>query len=65
MTLRIVADVREDVLNRDPTPPSHFNPPVPHPLDSICLRCLRKNPWARYPRAFDLLTRLRWMAENL
>lgn len=60
-----VADVREDVLARDPTPPSHFNPHVPPPLDSICVRCLRKNPWARYPRAFDLLTLLRWMAENL
>ncbi len=60
-----VPDVREDVLTREPVPPSAFNPHVPPPLDSICLRCLRKNPWARYPRAFDLFTRLRWVAEAL
>jgi serine/threonine protein kinase len=58
-------DLREDVLTRDPPPPSAFNPHVPHPLDSICLRCLRKNPWARYPRAFDLFTRLRWVLETV
>jgi eukaryotic-like serine/threonine-protein kinase len=58
-------DLRDDVLTRDPPPPSAFNPHVPHPLDSITLRCLRKNPWARYPRAFDLFTRLRWVLESL
>jgi serine/threonine protein kinase len=58
-------DLREDVLTRDPPPPSAFNPHVPHPLDSITLRCLRKNPWPRYPRAFDLFTRLRWVLESL
>lgn len=58
-------DLRDDVLNRDPPPPSAFNQHVPHPLDSITLRCLRKNPWARYPRAFDLFTRLRWVLDTL
>jgi serine/threonine protein kinase len=49
----------EQVRSKDPAPPSHFNPEVTPPLDNFCLRCLRKNPWRRYYRVYDLLTRLR------
>ena len=56
--------VVEDVLTRDPIPPSQLNPVVTLPLDAICLRCLRKDPWRRYVRAYDLFTRLRRLADE-
>jgi serine/threonine protein kinase len=43
----------------EPEPPSRLNPEVTPALDAFCLRCLRKNPWRRYPRAYDVLTQLR------
>jgi serine/threonine protein kinase len=49
----------EQVRSQDPAPPSRFNPEVTPPLENFCLRCLRKNPWRRYYRVYDLLTRLR------
>ncbi len=49
----------EQVRSQDPAPPSHFNPEVTPPLENFCLRCMRKNPWRRYYRVYDLLTRLR------
>jgi eukaryotic-like serine/threonine-protein kinase len=49
----------EQVLTREPIPPSRLNPQVPQPLDWIVSRCLQKDRWQRYPRAYDLLTRLR------
>jgi serine/threonine protein kinase len=54
----------EQVRSQDPAPPSHFNPEVTPPLENFCLRCLRKNPWRRYYRVFDLLTRLRDFQDN-
>src|SRR5262249_29930262 len=48
----------EQVRSQDPAPPSRFNPDVTPPLEAVCLRCLRKDPWQRYARAYDLLTRL-------
>jgi hypothetical protein len=35
----------------------------PH-LEAVCLRCLRKNPWRRYHRVYDLLTRMRSFQDN-
>jgi serine/threonine protein kinase len=52
-------EVSEQVLTRDPDPPSRYNPEVKSHLDGVCLKCLRKNPWWRYARPFDLFTRLR------
>jgi len=49
----------DDARYRDPVPPSQFRPDVHPALDTVCLRCLRKNPWRRYPRAFDLVKRVR------
>src|SRR5262249_45085152 len=40
----------EAVRSRDPVAPSSYNPDVTPPLDKVCLRCLRKNPWHRYIR---------------
>jgi serine/threonine protein kinase len=52
------------VRSREPVPPSQLNTDVPHHVESLCLRCLRKNPWSRYHRAYDMLTRLRSFQED-
>jgi serine/threonine protein kinase len=57
-------EMLEQVCSQDPPPPSRFNPEVSPPLESFCLRCLRKDPWRRYARAFDVLKRLRQFQEN-
>jgi serine/threonine protein kinase len=51
--------MRELVLTQQPVPPSQLNPVVTGPLEGVCLRCLQKNPWRRYHRAYDLIKRLR------
>jgi serine/threonine protein kinase len=57
-------EILEQVRAEDPVPPSRFNSQVTPHLDAFCLRCLRKNPWRRYSRAYDLLTRLRYFQDN-
>jgi serine/threonine protein kinase len=49
----------EQVCAQDPVPPSRLNSKVTPQVEALCLRCLGKNPWRRYDRAYDLLTRLR------
>jgi serine/threonine protein kinase len=56
---RSTEETLEQVRSQDPAPLSHFNPEVTPRLENFCLRCLRKNPWRRYYRVYDLLTRLR------
>ncbi len=58
-------EVSEQIRTQDPIPPCQFNKKVPPQLESCCLRCLRKDPWRRYHRAYDLLMRLRSVQENL
>jgi len=57
-------EMLEDVHSRDPVPPSQLNSEVTPRLDACCLRCLRKNPWRRYVRAYDLLRSLRSLLEH-
>jgi serine/threonine protein kinase len=57
-------EILEQVGSRDPVPPSQINSEVTPHLEGFCLRCLRKNPWRRYHRAYDLLRRLRYLQEN-
>ncbi len=59
------AEVQHRVRTQDPAPPSHFNREVTPPVDQTCLRCLQKNRWARYTRAYDFGSRLRYLVENL
>jgi serine/threonine protein kinase len=55
----------EQVRSQDTVPPSRFNSEVTPPLESCCLRCLRKNPWRRYVRAYDLLMRMRHLLDGM
>jgi WD40 repeat protein/tRNA A-37 threonylcarbamoyl transferase component Bud32 len=51
------------VKNRDPEPPSRDRPNLSKDLESICLKCLEKEPLRRYRSAEDLAEDLeRWLA---
>ncbi len=54
----------EQVRAQDPVPPSRLNSEVTPHLEACCLRCLRKNPWRRYYRIYDLSKRLRSFQDN-
>ena len=58
------AETLEQVRTQEPAPLSRYNADIPPHLEAFCLRCLRKNPWRRYPRAFDLMTWLRHFKEG-
>jgi WD40 repeat protein/tRNA A-37 threonylcarbamoyl transferase component Bud32 len=49
-------DVVLQALDRDPVPPSRHCPKVPRDLETVCLKCLRKEPQGRYDSA-DALAR--------
>jgi serine/threonine protein kinase len=57
-------EIVEQVRSQDPTPPSRFNSGMTPELERFCLRCLDKNPWRRYTRAFDVSRRLRQFLQN-
>jgi eukaryotic-like serine/threonine-protein kinase len=53
--------VRQD----EPVPPRRLEPTVPRDLETICLKCLRKEPGRRYGRAQDLALDLRRFAAGV
>jgi serine/threonine-protein kinase len=52
-------------IENDPVPPRRLNPRVDRNLESVCLKCLEKNPARRYGSAFGLVRDLeRWRARQ-
>src|SRR5262249_22481582 len=47
-------DIMVRVLHEDVTPPRVYRPVLPRDLDTICLKCLAKNPKDRYGSAQQL-----------
>jgi eukaryotic-like serine/threonine-protein kinase len=48
------ADALLEVIHHDPIPPSRLTVAVPRDLETICLKCLAKEPGRRYPTAMAL-----------
>lgn len=53
-----VVDTLDQVRMHDPAPPSRWQPGLPLDLDTICLKCLRKEPEKRYASAKELADEL-------
>jgi WD40 repeat protein/serine/threonine protein kinase len=53
-----IEETLHEVLQREPVSPRLLNPGVPRDLETICLRCLEKEPSRRYAAASDVADEL-------
>src|SRR5437868_1621748 len=58
------AETIQQVISQEPAPPSRLNDKVPRDLDTICLKCLYKEPDRRYASAAALAEDLRRFGEG-
>jgi WD40 repeat protein/tRNA A-37 threonylcarbamoyl transferase component Bud32 len=61
---RKAAEMRELVLTQEPPPPRKLQAKVPADLETICLKCLQKEPGQRYQSAGALAEDLRLFLED-
>jgi serine/threonine protein kinase/Tfp pilus assembly protein PilF len=54
-----VFETLDQVKGLEPVPPSRLQPTLPRDLETICLKCLQKEPAKRYATALDLSEDLR------
>ena len=53
-----LAGLLRQILEEDPLPPRRLSPSIPRDLETICLRCLEKEPRRRYASALELADEL-------